>query len=223
MPSPPTVGVVGVSGTGKSSTVNALFGTALPVSHTTAGTRGFRSADLLAGTTPIRVLDAPGLGEDARHDPGYLREYAERLPSCDVILWVLTARNRGLALDQAYLRELAPHRDRLVFGVNQVDLIAPGDWEHGPNLPSEAQEQHLLEILEDRKARLAATLGCARPVVGYSAVRAYRLQELFTALTGACPPGRATALRAAKRLRPDRAALERRRERAHLRRETAHP
>ncbi|WP_436525365.1 GTPase family protein [Actinoplanes sp. HUAS TT8] len=211
----PTIGVLGVSGTGKSSTLNALFGADLPVSHSTAGTHQFRYLEL-AGLT---VLDAPGLGEDAHRDPGYLREYATHLPRCDVLLWVLTARGRGLALDQSYLDVLRPPRDHLVFGVNQVDLIAPGDWETGPNLPSERQEQHLLEIVEDRRARLPG------PVVGYSALRAYRLQELFTALVAACPPGRATALRTAKNLRPTtaaRLAAEHRRERTHLRRERIH-
>ncbi|KUL29588.1 GTPase family protein [Actinoplanes awajinensis] len=186
----PTIGVVGVSGVGKSSTVSALFG---------------------ASPTALTVQTVPGLGEDFRRDPGLLREYAARLPLCDVILWVQDARARGLALDQSYLETLRPPRDRLVFGVNQVDLIAPGDWAGGP---SPEQAQHLLEVLEERKARLPG------PVVGYSALRAYRLQELFTALAGACRPSAVAALRAAKSLRPDPAD---RRERLYLRLEGVHP
>jgi hypothetical protein len=214
-----TLGVAGVSGAGKSSTLNAIFGTRLPVAHTTAG--GRELARLHLGR--LTVIEAPGLGEDARRDP--TREYAEQLADCDVLLWVLAARSRGLALDQSYLDRLAVPRDRLVFGVNQVDLIEPGDWSPW-NVPSGTQEQRLLEIIEDRKARLATTLGRARPVVGYSATRAFRLQELFTELVAACPPGRAAVLRAAKNLRPGppaRAAAEHQRERAALRREGIHP
>jgi hypothetical protein len=210
---PPAIGVVGVSGGGKSSTVNALFGTDLPVSHTTAGTAGFRDA----GLTRLRVIDAPGLGQNRDQDRSLLRQYREHLPGCDVVLWVLTARHRGLALDQSYLDRLPDLSDRLVFGVNQVDLIAPGDWDRAVNLPSDRQEQHMLEILEDRKARLAAALGVARPVVGYSALRCYRLQELFTELA-AMRPG---ALNRAKSLRLSHVEREQRRQKAYLLRERA--
>jgi predicted GTPase len=147
---PPAIGVVGVSGGGKSSTVNALFGTDLSVSHTTAGTAGFGDV----GLARLQAIDAPGPGEDRDQDRSLLRQYRERRPECDVVLWVLTARHRGLALDQSYLDRLPDLSDRLVFGVNQVDLIAPGDWDRAVNLPSDRQEQHMLEILEDRKARL---------------------------------------------------------------------
>jgi predicted GTPase len=204
----PTIGVAGVSGTGKTSILSALFGTG-------------RLHDPAPGLT---LLDAPGLGEDLRRDD--LDEYAERLRRCDVILWVLAAPHRGLALDQSYLDKIGPPPRRLVFALNQVDLIRPGDWLCCANLPSERQEEHLLEILEDRKAKLASSVGQARPVVACSATRAYRLQELFTELVLACPPGQAAPLRAAKNLRSTtaaRVAAEQRRERSHLRREGMHP
>jgi uncharacterized protein len=209
---PPAIGVVGVSGGGKSSTINALFGTDLPVSHTT-GAADFREA----GPAHLRVIDAPGLGADRDQDRSLLRQYREQLAACDVVLWVLTAHHRGLALDQSYLDQLPGLSDRLVFGVNQVDLIAPGDWDGAVNLPSDRQEQHMLEILEDRKVRLVAALGVARPVVGYSALRCYRLQELFTELA-AVRPG---TLNRAKCLRLSVLEREQRRQKAYLLRERA--
>jgi uncharacterized protein len=210
---PFAIGVVGVSGGGKSSTVNALFGTDLPVSHTSAGSTGFRNADL----PRLRVIDAPGLGEDRDQDRILLRQYREHLPDCAVVLWVLGARHRGLALDQSYLDRLPDLRDRLVFGVNQVDLIAPGDWDRAVNLPSSRQVQHMLEIVEDRKARLATILGVARPVVGYSALRCYRLQELFTEIA-AVRPG---PINRAKNLQISGVDRERRRQMTFLAREWA--
>jgi predicted GTPase len=209
---PPTVGVVGVSGTGKSSTINALFKTDLPISHTTACTKEFRNVDLAVHATQgptagdrqlLRIVDAPGLGEDVRRDPDYLKMYRDSLPACDVILWVITARNRAIALDQRYLEQLAPFHDRIVFGVNQVDIIAPMNWERRVNLPSPEQEDHLAEILHDRQERLAGTLGAARPVIGYSASRRYRLQELFTELLRSCPNERSWIFSAIKNFRHD--------------------
>ena len=206
--------VAGSCGTGKSSTLDALFGTRL----TTGPTREIATADLPA----VRLVDTPGLGEDAARDRAVLPEIARFIPGADLVLWVLNGRNRGLAADFAYLDTLAVPRDRLVFGVNQVDLAGPADWNTQLGLPSEAQDQHILELLEDRRARLATVLGDARPVVGYSAVRAFRLQELFTELVAAAPPHRTGALRAAKALRPTPVARldrEARRERLYQKRE----
>src|SRR5205085_2281197 len=78
---PPTIGVVGVSGTSKSSSINTLFKTALPVSHTVACTKQFEANELSlrmtrgqaeGRATRLVVYDAPGLGEDVKKDPEYL-------------------------------------------------------------------------------------------------------------------------------------------------------
>jgi predicted GTPase len=203
-----TICAAGGSGAGKSSTLDALFGTRF-----TAVAGDLTTVDLPG----VRLLDTPGLGEDRRRDQVALAAVAGRLPDCDVVLWLLTCRNRALSADLAYLEALAVPTDRLIFGVNQVDLAEPADWNAALGLPSEAQEQNILELLEDRRARLATCLGVARPVIGYSATRRFRLQELFSQLVAASPPGRAAALRAAKALRPAphiRLEREARRERA---------
>lgn len=91
---PPTIGVVGVSGASKSSTINALFRTALPVSHTIACTKRFEENELTlrinqgqskGRATKLIVYDAPGLGEDVKKDPEYLDMYRQHLPKCDMI------------------------------------------------------------------------------------------------------------------------------------------
>src|SRR5437868_5652282 len=97
---PPIIGLVGVSGVGKSSTINTLFKTSLPTSDTVACTKEFSLNDVQATiskggstrTAVLRVVDAPGLGEDLERDPNYLDMYREHLPHCDVILWVIAAR-----------------------------------------------------------------------------------------------------------------------------------
>ena len=208
---PPTIGIVGVSGTGKSSTINAMFKTDLPISHVVACTKKFRDVNLHVNVaaghargeeTVLRVVDAPGLGEDVRRDPEYLDMYLENLSRCDVVLWVMTARNRAVALDQLYLKKLEKFHDRMVFGINQIDIIEPMDWSLRTQLPSEQQERHLQEIVRDRRERLESIVGQGVKIFPYSARYGYGLQELFTLLIESCPKHRAWIFNAIKNFSP---------------------
>jgi predicted GTPase len=110
--------------------------------------------------------------------------YHENLVKCDVILWVMAARNRAIALDQIYLEQLKPFWSKMVFAVNQVDLIEPLNWNMRINLPSAEQEANLSAILEDRGSRLSTVVGSRVDVVGYSARTRFNLSELFSAAIG---------------------------------------
>jgi uncharacterized protein len=209
---PPTIGLIGVSGVGKSSTLNALFRTNLPTSPTVACTKEFLATDLsLAVTrgkaqgTPVslRVVDAPGLGEDAALDPKYLEAYRHQLPSCDVILWVLSARNRAVALEQSYLKELKDFVPNIVLGLNQVDLVDPLNWDTQINLPSKDQETNIDIILNDRRAKLEIVADAGLKMIPYSATTRYNLQELFTTLIQSCPQHRAWIFALLKNFRYD--------------------
>ena len=197
---PPTIAVIGLSGVGKSSTINVMFGTDKRVSATTRGTSRFNSKTLEVASnrvdgSPIRaalrVIDAPGLGEDVALDPNYLARYRQHLPKADIALWVVAARNRALALDQRYLEQLADRLPRLVIGINQVDLADPVDWNEAINMPSSTQADHISGIVEDRREKLARYARNEAPaVVAYSARRYYNLQALFLACIKSAPPER---------------------------------
>ncbi|GAB2849207.1 hypothetical protein GCM10022221_55780 [Actinocorallia aurea] len=188
---PVTIGVIGVSGVGKSSLINRLFRTEFATSATIACTKEFTAADveLSARKGPIegaavslRVIDAPGLGESRETDPGYLAQYRARLPECDAIIWVSAARNRAAALEQEYLEVLKEFHPKMVFGLGQADLVDPLDWNERFNLPSETQEHHLSEIAADRAEKFAAVTGSPVEFIPFSARRSFNLQLVFTAL-----------------------------------------
>ncbi len=208
---PPTIGVVGVSGTGKSSTINAMFKADLPISHVVACTKEFRDVNLHVDVTTghakgertvLRVVDAPGLGEDIERDPAYLDMYMTNLPRCDVVLWVMTARNRAVALDQQYLQKLDRFHDRMVFGINQIDIVEPMNWSLKTQLPSIEQERHMEQIVQDRRLKLESVVGKDVRIFPYSAKYRYGLQELFTMLVEACPKHRAWIFDAIKNFGP---------------------
>lgn len=190
---PPTIGVVGVSGTGKSSTINTLFKTSLAISHTTACTKKFEANELqlqisqgqAAGhETTLVVYDAPGLGEDVRKDPEYLDMYRKTLPECDVILWIMAARNRSVALDQTYLAQFSALHAKIVFGLSQVDLVEPLNWTPGMPIPSIEQERYISEIVSDRSKRLGEICGHEVKLIPYSNHRGFNLEELFAGIIG---------------------------------------
>ena len=212
--SPPTIGLIGVSGVAKSSTINTMFKANLAVSHTRACTQEFGDVRLTGtgGTltgqdVSLVVRDAPGLGEDVRRDPEFIQMYEKELPACDVVLWVLSARNRAVALDQMYLEHfvkrarqneaLADLPKKLVFGVNQVDMVHTMNWpqdeETGEFLPIPSVEQAELirDIVADRSERISEVLGREIEVVPYSNVRGFNLERLFAEMLASAREGRA--------------------------------
>jgi predicted GTPase len=197
---PPTICAIGLSGVGKSSTINSMFGANRAVSATIRGTSRFdaetydiestRVADLRLKCR-LRIYDAVGLGEDVDLDARYLRRYKSHLPKCDIALWIVAARNRALALDQQYLQQLARVLPNLVIGLNQVDLVEPLDWVEATNLPSPQQSEAIAEIASDRKAKLGryARQGDVA-VIPYSATRYYNLQSLYLECVRSAPVAR---------------------------------
>jgi|GEM_PF-3300001 len=196
---PPTIAIIGLSGVGKSTIVNSLFGTRRDVSATTRGTSRFHKRKFeivsrrLYGTSlkcALQVIDAPGLGEDADLDDNYLKRYRQHLPEADIALWVVAARNRALALDQQYLRRLADVLPHVVLGINQVDLVDPLSWNESINLPSKEQAKNIAIIADDRRAKLAAAFSRPMRCVAFSALKHYNLQALFNACLDEAPKHR---------------------------------
>lgn len=123
-------------------------------------------------------------GEDVRKDPEYIEMYRKTLPECDVILWVMSARNRAVALDQTYLATFKALQPRIVFGLSQVDLVEPLNWKPHLPIPSVEQEKYIAEIVSDRARRLGAVIGRDVTVIPYSNHKGFNLEQLFAALIG---------------------------------------
>lgn len=101
----PKVAVLGQSGVGKTTTVNALFATNWATSDIEVGTTEAqsRTVELRSGGS-IEVVDLPGYGRSIEEDADYLEQYRELLPSCDLVLLIVQANRGDFEDDQAMLR-----------------------------------------------------------------------------------------------------------------------
>lgn len=184
---PPVIAIIGESGVGKSSTLNALFGAGQSISHTEACTQEESKILLKGDNGTIVIYDMPGLSESLNSQEKHLDTYKRVLSKCDIALWIFDAQNRALANIQRLLTNdisnISPDiANRMVFAVNKIDLVHPGSsaWISSANLPSEEQDLNIKARLYDihQKMKEAMPLWTGA-IVGYSAEKRYNLPQLF--------------------------------------------
>jgi predicted GTPase len=104
---PPRLAVLGQSGVGKTTTVNALFATKWRTSAVEVGTEHPQQKRVtLPSGGVIDVVDLPGYGRSIREDAEYERRYRELIPSCDLVLLIIQADRGDLADDQEMILKL---------------------------------------------------------------------------------------------------------------------
>lgn len=149
----PVIGIMGKTGVGKSSLCNALFqGDISPVSDVSACTREALYFRLLVGNKGMTIVDLPGVGESRQRDSEYAQLYQQILPRLDLVLWVIKADDRALAVDEHFYRHVVgeSYRDSVLFVVSQVDKLEPcHEWATVNGSPSSRQKINLRRKLRD--------------------------------------------------------------------------
>lgn len=194
----PRLALIGDTGVGKSSTINALFNAGQDVGHTRATTTIEYGVTVKIGPVnaergELIVYDMPGLNESLATREQHLATYARVLSEVDVALWVLDAPNRAMEKVQAFmlaeLRQMNPKlAERLVFALNKVDLVHPGEtaWHPLACLPSEEQQRNIDARIRDVERLVREALPAWQgSVIGYSATKRYNLPQLFAVMLDA--------------------------------------
>ncbi len=143
----PIIGIMGKTGVGKSSLCNALFqGKVSPVSDVSSGTRDALRFRFQSGNRYLTLIDLPGVGESQQRDREYESLYRHVLPDIDLIMWVIKADDRALAVDEHFYRYVLgdAFQSKVLFVVNQADKIEPcHEWNSTSNQPSPLQIANL--------------------------------------------------------------------------------
>ena len=185
----PTIGLMGKTGAGKSSLINALFQSQLsPVSDVSGCTRQTQRFSMSMNNHVLTFVDLPGVGESLERDREYHQLYRNLLPELDLIIWVLKADDRAWSSDEQCYRFLTEQcgyqPSRFLFVLNQSDKIEPcRQWNEQYHQPSPEQAANL----ELKQQVVITAFKPHHPVMTVSAVENYQLTELAEQLIQALP------------------------------------
>jgi len=135
------IAFMGQTGRGKSTLINALFGTQYKTNSIVECTTYINSATILntdkrVPYDAITVMDTPGIGASLKKDEIYKPYYQHVLSIADCVVW-LTDMERTDYADQVFFQEFSSDfasLNRLIVCINHIDKFSP------QNLPSEFAE-----------------------------------------------------------------------------------
>ncbi|EMR3754884.1 50S ribosome-binding GTPase [Proteus mirabilis] len=185
----PTIGLMGKTGAGKSSLINALFQSRLSsVSNVSGCTRQAQRYSMTMNNHTLTFVDLPGLGESIERDKEYHQLYRNLLPELDLIIWVLKADDRAWSSDEQSYRFLTEQcgyqPNRFLFVLNQADKIEPcRQWNELSHQPSPEQAANL----KLKQQAVVTAFKPHNPVMVVSAIENYQLTELTEQLIQVLP------------------------------------
>lgn len=185
--SEPVIGIMGKTGAGKSSLCNALLqGEVSPVSNVSSCTRDALHFRIQTGDRYLTLIDLPGVGESQQRDREYTSLYRRLLPEVDLIIWVIKADDRALAVDEHFYRYVLgdAFHSKVLFVVNQADRIEPcHEWSSTSNQPSPLQIANLALKAQD----IARLLKPVNPVCAISVKANWNLKEMVEVMVECLP------------------------------------
>lgn len=179
------IAVIGECGVGKTSTINAIFNTNLPVSHFGSCTQVAETVKVKTKKGEIEIIDMPGLWAGEAETIRHWETYRKIIPDVDCAIWIVSAGDRALEGMQNALRIISGFSDhdiinRIAFGVNKSEHMYPEDWNTSLNLPSTEQENNLQKFsVTVKKAINEIFPNWNGRIVYYSANKHFRLDELL--------------------------------------------
>ena len=196
--------VIGATGVGKSSTINALF------NHTNILSKslceiGNKSAPKTKESSSydigkVKIWDTPGLGDNIEKDKEYKKQIINLLQQrdynneilIDLILVIIDGSDKDISttidlVNQTLLQNLAKEdQNRILIGINKIDKIKSSKyWDFDNNKPMSKLNDYLADLKLDIEHRIFdGTSVVIKPII-FSAgdpslnIKPYNLLELI--------------------------------------------
>lgn len=194
--------VTGVTGAGKSTTLNTFFEN--EVSKVGKGTDPeTMKINSFSLSDSLRLWDSPGLGDGIKKDTEHSKKIVDTLYKTynnkgveygfiDIVLVIIEGSNRDMGTTYKLLNEVVlPNfqEQRVLVAINQADMAMKGrNWNKHLNKPNEL----LLNFLEKQavsiRSRVKEATGMLIPMpIFYSAEYNYNIKSLFDLLINNIP------------------------------------
>ncbi len=183
--------VTGVTGAGKSTTLNTLF--QKEVSKVGRGVEPeTMTLDSYTLNNAFRLWDTPGLGDGVQRDREHskklvdllYKDYRENNGFIDLVLVIIEGSNRDMGTTYKLLNEIiVPNfqKKRIFVAVNQADVAMKGrHWDYDNNKPMLKLKDFLENQVDSiqRRVKEATGVSIIRPVY-YSAEYNYNIDKLL--------------------------------------------
>lgn len=148
---PFSIGIMGKSGSGKSSFVNVLCQKDICRTSGVGGcTREVQQIAAKLGEMDIHIYDFPGIAENSQWNQAYWNLYIPYLREMDIIFWLIKVDDRAVVEDEKFYKKCIENNrelsDKFIIILSQADKAEPNrEWDHEAFKPSLAQEKTLLK------------------------------------------------------------------------------
>jgi len=207
---PLDVMVTGVTGAGKSTTLNTFFQRTVAKVGTGVDPETME-LDAYSLNDRIRFWDTPGLGDGVQNDKVHKKKLTDllyktySLDNCtygfvDMALIIIEGANRDMGTTYQLLNEvIVPNiqRDRILVAINQADVAMKGrHWLHDVNEPDRDLRMFLDEQANSIQRRVLEATGVniIKPVY-YSAEYNYNIHALFNLIVDNIPKQRRSLMK----------------------------
>jgi len=200
--------LVGASGSGKSSTINAMFD--MSVAKVGIGVDPETKEIVKYDLGNLTIWDTPGLGDGVRQDKSHIKQIVRKLSEkdsdgrllIDLVMVVLDAGSKDLAVSYDVINKtLIPclgkdNAHRILVALNQSDMAMKGrHWNHEENAPEPTLQDFLIQKIDSVKRRVHEATGvtinpvyyCAGYTDGTEKQNPYNLSKLLYYILMAVP------------------------------------